>query len=172
MRRPTRIVLEVLGPPLLGACLLNGFGIAWDLLTGTGWSFIWLQRHDYLVVIFWAYLLGALPSVGYMGLMEWRFSQGLDPRSAHMVHLSLTLGLIAGMSLGALVGSLFSGSVRQIALGAAGFGFAGLLVGLLLGFLIRRCSPVSGRARQDPSESGRGQSETGPTGRRPVCSCR
>jgi len=152
MGRRTRIALEVLGPPLLGACLLNGVGIARDLLSGTGWSYIWLQRQDYLVVVFWAYLLGVLPSLGYMGVMEWRFARGLNPRSSRTVIWSLSLGFVAGGLIGAIVGGLFDGSFRDAAVVAAYFSAAGQVVGWLLGLLIRYCSPAV-----------RDQSRTGPT---------
>ena len=138
--RGKRIALEVLGPPFLGAFLMMGFSIGEHLLRNGSLSFVFLQGRDYLLVFFYAYVFGTLPSLAYMGLMEAAFRRRLDPTEWRAVGLSSGLGLLAGAGIMLLVSS-GRASARELTYFAA-FGFiVGLLLGLIIRFLTRRSAP-------------------------------
>lgn len=134
LTRGRRVCLEVLAPPFLGSCLGLLAGTVLSLVQGASLQFLWLQRWDYLVTFFWAYLLGGLPSVGYMLVMEWRFARGLEPRSGRAVALSTLLGGGAG--------GLISAAILPLDAGVS-FYLTGLggTVGFIIGQLVKRLTP-------------------------------
>lgn len=129
--RGKRIALEVLGPPFLGAILMTSYTIGEHLLRNGDLSFVFLQGRDYLLVFFFAYVFGILPSLAYMGLMEAAFNRGLDPTDWRAVGLSSGLGLLAGAGI-----MLFVSSGRASVGELTYFAIFGLIVGLLLGLII------------------------------------
>lgn len=136
MKRPKRIALEILGPPMLGTgLLLVGWGAValWNILTQAApvkWDpeiLVWV-----LVVLVYAFVLAGIPSILYTLVMEWRFSRGLNPQSWRTVGLSSTLGLLSG---GAIM-VVFTGA--RFEPGLLGFwGGMGSAVGFLLGLFIK-----------------------------------
>ncbi len=130
--RGKRIALEVLGPPFLGAFLLTCFSIGEHLLRNGNLSFVFLQGRDYLLVFFYAYVFGILPSLAYMSLMEAAFNRGFEPTEWRSVALSGGLGLLAGAGI-MLLASTGRASVGELTY----FATFGLIVGLLLSLIIR-----------------------------------
>lgn len=138
LTRGRRRLLEVFAPPLLGSVLGILLGVIMHLARGGGLDFLWLQRRDYLVTFFWAYLLGGLPSLGYMFIMEWRYDSGLDPGSWRSVGLSALLGGVAGVVMIAPFSPRDPGAMLYL-------GGLGAAVGFILGWLIKRLSAVRAR---------------------------
>lgn len=134
LTRGRRRCLEALAPPLLGSSIGILAGLVMDLVQGTSLQFLWLQRRDYLLIFFWAYLLGGLPSVAYMLVMEWRYGRGLDPRSWRSVGWSTLLGGGAG--------GLISAAILPLDAGVS-FYLTGLggTVGFIIGYLVKRLTP-------------------------------
>ncbi len=122
----------MLGPPFLGALLMTGFSIGEHLLRKGNLAFVFLQGRDYLLVFLYAYVFGILPSLAYMGLLERAFNRGLDPAEWWTVALSGGLGLSAGAGI-----MLFVSSGRSSVGELTYFATFGLIVGLLLGLIIR-----------------------------------
>lgn len=138
--RGKRIALEVLAPPFLGAFLMTGVSIGEHLLRNGNLSFVFLQNRDYLLVFFFAYVFGILPSLAYMGLMEAAFNRGLEAREWRAVALSGGLGLLAGAGIMLMVSS-GRASVGELTYFAI-FGFiVGLLLGLITRFFTRKSAP-------------------------------
>jgi hypothetical protein len=137
LTRGRRMCLEALAPPFLGSSIGILAGLAMDLAQGTSLQFLWLQRRDYLLIFFWAYLLGGLPSLGYMLIMEARFARGLDPRSWRSVGLSTLLGGGAGL--------LISAAILPLQLGVSFYlTVLGGTVGFVIGYLTKRLTPPAG----------------------------
>jgi hypothetical protein len=130
--RGKRIALEVWGPPFLGAALMTFYSVGEQVLRSGDLSFVFLQTRDYLLIFVYAYVFGTLPSLAYMGLMEAAFSRGLEPTEWRTVALSSGLGLLAGTGIMLLVSS-GRASVGELSY----FATFGLIVGLLLGVIIR-----------------------------------
>lgn len=134
--RGKRIALEVLGPPLLGTVVVVGVSIAISLGRGVNLGFLRQEARDYLFVLIYAYVFGLPPSLAYMTVMEAAFARGLDPDSGRSVGLSAVLGLLSGAGIAAVLGGLRTGALELWLC----FGGVGLLVGLVLGWVIRRLS--------------------------------
>jgi len=134
MNRKTRIALELLGPPVIGAGGLTVWAAArleWAP-DGPGRAVASLPVLFAFHVVFAFFCIG-LQTLVYTAVMEWRFARGLDPRSWRAVGLSTFLGWASGavLAVGYGIGRqdtwyLFNG------LGPA--------VGLLLGLIVRNGS--------------------------------
>jgi hypothetical protein len=144
MKRSKRILLELLGPPLLGSVVLwTGIAVwtCWETIKerkpiqwdGQIFSFMGM-------VLIFAYLLAGIPSIVYTVIMEWRFRQGLDPQSRRAVILSTVLGLLSGI---AIVLTITGGRWEDT--GWVFYGGIGALVGLSLGWMIKALSAPSAR---------------------------
>ena len=83
-----------------------------------------------------AYVFAGLQSIFYAIIMEWRFSQGLDPRGWRSISLSTLLGLMSGAAI-CLAYGFDRSDTRTLWLF---FGGIGLVVGFLMGVLIRMLS--------------------------------
>lgn len=133
MKRPLRIILEVLGPPALG--LLPFYAMmAPDLIAEIAYGHVNLQEH--LVIVMGAYIVAGIPSILYTLAMETAFSRCLSPRSWRAVMLSVTLGLVFGVLIGAIMNFLDSGRDGEPHFIKTMLPL-GLLVGLLMGILVR-----------------------------------
>lgn len=147
MTRRIRIIVELLAPGLIGTALflsliLGGAGLRpqtllrdWESLPRS------LLFPSYVLLV--AYMLTGIQSILYTLIMEWRFSRGLDPRSWRAVRLSSLLGFASGA-----VFVVTDGSFRPERLGLGVLlGGLGLVVGFLLGCLVKVCS--AGRKAQE-----------------------
>jgi hypothetical protein len=145
MTRRSRITLELVGPPLLGAGLVTAWAVIQMLTDATTTTAAgWANQLGMLPMAFVMYTVFAIPCIGlqtlaYTAIMEWRFARGLDPRSWRAVGWSTVLGWASGAVL------------------AFGYGIArkdtwyffngmGPAVGCLLGLIIRRKSKPGGAA--------------------------
>ena len=118
MKRSWRIILEVLGPPGLGAVvfIVQMFVIYHGRL----------EWGDFLrMIFFWSYLLATIPSVVYALILEGSIRSGLSARSWKFVALSTMLGVGAGFFIGMSTPAL----AFLLAINGA---FTGLLIGLLI----------------------------------------
>ncbi|MBI3886764.1 MAG: hypothetical protein HY302_13690 [Opitutae bacterium] len=136
MKRRSRIALEALGPPLLGAAAIFSPLVVEAaraaILEGKFGGWTWEGVKFFWVVVFVAYLVAGLPSLFYTAIMEWRFHRGLDPRSWRAVALSTFLGLLSGLAIsGVLSGLKWKPEVW------AYYSGVGVAVGFLLGWLIK-----------------------------------
>ena len=111
MTRASRVTIELLAPPLLGATPF----LLMALLT-------WMPGMIPIVLLV-AYVMAFVPSVVFTAALELAFWRGLDPRSGKAVLLAAGLGLLSGLAIG-LVGG-FRGAADKAFL----FGLIGLLVG-------------------------------------------
>jgi hypothetical protein len=145
MTRRSRIALEILGPPALGAaCWLLAIGgwTLWEAMTRGKPAALLRQLPEMALVLFvCAYFFAGVPSLLYAAIMEWRFARGLDPASWRTVGWSTGLGLASGA---AIIGVLSGGRAGLASL--AVFGALGLIVGALLGGFIKW---RSGRGRSN-----------------------
>lgn len=135
MTRRTRILLELLGPApvaTLTAALIAAFASPRALADP---KFL----GGVLVVLGFAYVLAAIPSVLFALGMEFAFSRGLDPASWGAVLLAAGLGFLSGGG----IGWTFRGDGWLSALTPLG-AFAGAIVGLLVRYRsIRRPASAS-----------------------------
>jgi len=146
LTRGKRIALELLGPGLLGAA---SSGVAGAIIfaakrgfTADSIQFGLMNLVTWPVVIPFAYVFAAVPSLAYAGIMEGCFASGLKPDSGRAVALSTGLGLASGASMAAAYG-FDRPDGRFLWTYFPGIGFA---VVLSLGLIIRRLSkPVHQR---------------------------
>lgn len=141
LTRGKRIALELLGPPFIGAALMISFAtvnMLWEASASDSYHDKFRDWPTFMVVVFgFAYVFVGAQSIIYTAIMEWRFKRGLDPRSWRMVGLSSTLGFASG---GAVVIVAIFGDPQFMLTGLAIWGGTGLLVGFLMGLLIKSWS--------------------------------
>lgn len=140
--RRDRIMLELLGPPLLGGTMAAIWFWAAGIVRAFGrnepldpaLAQVTSLPLNWLVFSVFAFPMIGLQAACYAGIMEYCFSVGLSPRSWRSIALSTLLGYGAGMTLALGYGYdrkdtwyLFSG--------------VGPLVGATLGLLIQRATP-------------------------------
>ncbi len=131
--RGKRIALEVLGPPALGTMVMAGIFIIASLSRGGGLGILRQEARDYLFMLVPAYVFAGPPSILYAVIMEWRIREGLDPASWRLVGWSSFLGLLAGLAIPLV---LSSGHRTEAEIWLT-FCSTGMLVGLVMGLLIR-----------------------------------
>ena len=133
-----RIALELLGPAALGAGIISLFYIgaaACDIVV-KGKALLKTLGEVGSVMLFclmMAYLFVGIQSILYTIIMEWRFKRGLDPRSWRMIGLSSSLGFSS--DVGMII--VLEGDRSWEKQGWIGWGGLGLVVGFLMGLLIR-----------------------------------
>lgn len=124
MRRPARIALELLGPPLLAATLLEVVALA--------------ALREVAALKLFPLFLGAgcyaagLPSLLFAGIMELAFARGLRPDGPGTVALAAALGAASGLP----IDMAMAGAVT-VRLHALFFVILGVLVGGTVGVVIR-----------------------------------
>lgn len=140
LTRKKRIALELLGPPAVGAgipIIIVG-GMALIESTTKANSAVQLKEVGQMAALFFlgAYFVAGLQSILCTAVMEWRFTKGLDPASWQMVRLSSVLGFGSGaiVSLGNLDQPTKLGPMLLA------FGGLGLVVGFIMGLLIKHWS--------------------------------
>ena len=149
LTRKKRIVLELFGPPALGAILLFLYALvtaAWNQNAyETDENF---QPNRILatgaIYLGYAYFFAGIPSIIYTAIMEWRFTRTLEPDSWQAVQLSAFLGTGAGFVLGLAVGEFRFQSVFWM------MSSIGLTVGFLLGLLIKHWSTERKSTGENP----------------------
>ena len=94
-----------------------------------------------LGMLLFAYVGLGVQSIFYTVIMEWRFKRGLDPASWRSVSLSTFLGFWSGAVVVLIDAKRYG--VSQILEGVFIVGGVGLVVGLIMGLLIRAWSRVS-----------------------------
>jgi hypothetical protein len=137
MRRPARITLEVLGPPLLAASIL-------ELAAVVAVREVAALELFPLFLAF-AYFVAGVPSLLFAAVLELAFSRGLRPDGPRAVALAAALGAASGLPIDmTLAGAV---TVRPSAAFFVAFGF---LVGGMIGLLIRARSrlPADGTCRR------------------------
>ncbi len=144
MTRFSRIFLELVGPPVLGAIYYFLY-----CLIASGGHFpgvpIREVRDDFGLAIIAAGLVAGLPAIGFTIIMEVMFALGLDPRSARTVWLAALLGLAAGFAVNVLL-------VNWAVLMFCFFLGLGLSVGATIGFIIKTCTrPPKAQATLPPA---------------------
>jgi hypothetical protein len=106
MKRPLRILFQILVPPILG--LLPVYVMMTpDLISEIAYGHV--KPGEHLAIILGAYLAAGIPSVVYTVVMEIAFSRFLSPASWRAVLLSTVLGLLAGLLIGAVLNSIDHG---------------------------------------------------------------
>lgn len=147
LTRGKRVVLELLGPPLLGAIILMAISYAQTLwIALQNWKTPKVEPgilKPFGLLIF-AYLFAGIPSVIYTLVMEWRFAKGLDPESWRTIQVSACLGTMAGIFVGLLVGEFHLNSAFWLMSGI------GLIVGFLMGLLIKHGSTEKETTEENP----------------------
>lgn len=124
MKRPARIALEVLGPPLLTGTILEI--VALVSLREVG------ALKLFVLFVAFAYFVAGIPSLLFAVLMELAFSRGLRPDGLRAVALAAVLGGASGLPIDmTLAGAV---KVRPNALFFMALGF---VVGGLIGVLVR-----------------------------------
>ncbi len=140
MTRRKRILIELLAPPPLGALLLlapwliqsayaQGFGSPLELLS----ALVGLVPF----ATFISYLFAGIPSIIFTVLMECGFFLGLNPASWRVLGYSTILGGFMGYSL-----PLIASEAHQDSIGIdeARLGVTGLMVGFIVGLMIKIAS--------------------------------
>ncbi len=127
MKRTHRIAVEVLGPPLIAATILEIVAVVGMREVGT------LKLIPFFMVF--GYVLAALPSLAFAAILELAFAKGLEPRSWQTVLLSASLGAVSGLPIDMLIARRLT--VRSNALC---FVLLGAVTGSAIGLLIRTWS--------------------------------
>lgn len=127
MKRRHRIAVEVLGPPLVAATIL-------EIIAVVGLREVGALKLIPLFLIF-GYLLAGLPSLAFTLILEIAFAKGLDPRSGRAVLLSSVLGAASGVPIDMLMAGKLT--VRP---NASCFVALGIVTGCATGLFIRRWS--------------------------------
>lgn len=139
MRRPARILLELLAPAAIASLLL-----------AAGWATAELDAEPLRALPFllaFAYAFAAIPSLLFTLAMEVAFSRGLDPSSGRAVRFAALLGLLGGAAIALAFGP--RGALQNLAL----FSALGAATGALVGLLVRARStrpPAPARSPRDP----------------------
>ncbi len=141
LTRGKRIVIELLGPPIVGATglILVFFAIALPGAMAKPDLMRELKQAGtaVLVIYAFAFVFAGLQSILYTLIMEWRFARGLNPRSWPAVGWSTGLGFASGAAI-----CFAYGFHRSDTLALWGyFGGIGTAVGFVLGILIKVLSP-------------------------------
>jgi hypothetical protein len=152
LTRGKRIALELLGPPAIGAGLIIAvFGGAslWDaLMKGLTWDLLQQIGMLSLTIFCAAYLVVGIQSIIYAIILEWRFKRGLVPCSWQLVRLSSLLGFGSG----AVLSLAHFGQPAKIGPTLLFAGGLGLIVGFLMGLLIKRWSTEKETTGEFPRE--------------------
>jgi len=105
MKRGTRITLEILGPPAIGALSVAGYWAFLDHLYNAPVGEFAHATPGFLEIslafLGLGYISAIIPSVIYMTVMERSIRRGWFPTAWRTVGLSSLLGLGAGSALGA-----------------------------------------------------------------------
>jgi hypothetical protein len=128
MKKPSRIAVEVLLPPVVVAVFITIAYVANHSVASAIASLTWLFSASFVVA--------AIPSVVYMVGVESAFALGLDPKKK--------LALAVSASVGAVVGCVFALALRENELWRQAelgdylyFGSIGSLTGVVVGFVVR-----------------------------------
>ena len=122
MNRTKRVLINVLGPPLVAALLLSGFFI--------------MAPGFILAVLLCAYLFATVPSVLHAAIMELIYARHAPPHSWRAVGCSTLSGVVCGV----IIACVFSNPNH---LRASDIGFfipLGGAVGFLTGVAVKRFS--------------------------------
>ena len=143
--RGKRIAFELFGPAALGAGIYSLFfaGAAiWEIVTNGKalWRTLGELGAAILLCLIMAYVIVGIQSILCTVIMEWRFKRGLDPRSWRMVGLSSLLGFASGLVIALPMAFEERNWMPAMFYFAAAYGGVGLVVGFLMGLLIRRWS--------------------------------
>jgi hypothetical protein len=127
LTRRRRIVIELLGPPLVATVLAALIALLREpgaIPTIPKWEFL----GGVLAVLAAAYVVAGIPSALFTIVMEVAFAKGLDPASWRTVPLAAGLGLLSGMGI---VG--FNPSYGAF----VGLAILGLATGATIGLVVR-----------------------------------
>lgn len=135
MRRPYRIALELLAPPLV-ACLL---GVAF---LEHGWPTAHFTAADLRALaglLGFAYVAAGLPSLVFALLMELAFARWFEPRSGLTLVLATGLGGLAGVGVNLI---LHDAGVLQFLV------VLGLATGAVIGGVLFAAARLGGAGRR------------------------
>jgi hypothetical protein len=130
MTKSHRMLFEVAAPPLLAAFFID----VKSVFSVSSWIDLGMIFGGFIPLIFMLYLIGIIPSLIYMGLMEFWFRMGMHRCCGLFctVILSAVLGWGAALLSGLILvwmGFLFMPDILA-------FSWFGILVGLLIGFYV------------------------------------
>lgn len=143
MKRWQRVLVEILGPSALGATAFWIFASVGTVADQTaGHRDVWVGElvQAWLVMMLCGYVFAGPPSLIYAAVMEWRFAHGLDPANWRTVAWSSGLGLLSGLSIGAVMSG---GRIENVALLV--WCTLGMAVGFILGWFVRWRTRISQR---------------------------
>lgn len=137
-KRWRRVLLELFGPPALGAMVFWLFAVGGSVSD-------WFEgrralrpvelAQAWLFLTLFAYFFAGLQSIIYTVVLEWRFSRGLDPASWLTVAWSTVLGWLSGVAIVVVLGPMQADGIAWLV-----WGGLGAIVGFVNGALIRRLS--------------------------------
>lgn len=134
LTRGKRIALELLGPTVISSSIILLI-ISVNLLVEQGCSSVaFHQMGQYAFVVpLGALMWSGLQSIVCALFLEWRFTRGLNPGSVQTVKLCTLLGFLSATLIVIALGAPVSETVYFWAV----LGALGLLVGFILGLLIK-----------------------------------
>lgn len=137
-KRWRRVLLELFGPPALGAMVFWLFAVGGSVSD-------WFEgrralrpvelAQAWLLLTLFAYFFAGLQSIIYTVVLEWRFSRGLDPASWLTVAWSTVLGWLSGAAIVVVLGPSQADGIAWLV-----WSGLGAIVGFVNGTLIRRLS--------------------------------
>jgi hypothetical protein len=124
MRRPLRIAIELICPPLIAVIL---FVMVGPLRGGTAARLVAIP-----LLLPFAYFVAAVPTIAFTAAMEIAFSSGMRASDWRGIVLASGLGLVCGAAIGALFAGGLSNEnhafTTMLPIGAFAGGLTGLLV--------------------------------------------
>ena len=140
MNKKNRMAMEILSPAMIAV----GGILLWGGFTKGSWP-AW---NEVCVFLVFAYGFATIPSLLYAAMMEKAFDRGLDPHSWATVRRSTWLGVVAGAAIGLMMavcaGNFSLATTGEIfVITGSLFAGIGLVVGLILGLLIKSLSPAA-----------------------------
>lgn len=136
-----RILLEVLGPPLIASLIFR----VWRSLLHGGPLILSSDMPlvaDFFVLLGFAYAFAGIQSLVFAAILETYFARGLRTRSWSTVVLSAALGFVSGAAIPLFFGS--RGQVHDPWLSTE-FIFVGLLTGVIMGAILAGFAERPGR---------------------------
>lgn len=126
MKRPLRILVELLAPPLLAATIYSLV-----VLVASRDAII---AKAFLLILLFAYVFAGIPSVIFTIVLELSFAKGLAVRSWRTVLLASVLGILSGCAVALMFARGFDNQRGVFTI----FPALGLVSGFSVGAVVRR----------------------------------
>jgi len=151
MKRPLRIALEIIGPPLFG--LLPFYVMMTpDLIANIAYGHV--NPAEHFAIFGGAYMVAGIPSIIYAVVMETAFSRFFSPKSWRAVMLSTILGLFSGVLISGVAGALRIGHDTGHSVFVTLIPTMvplGIFVGFLMGLLVKVLSETEPNQAPEPT---------------------